>query len=366
MDSRLKTPPKDKSLLTTLPDLAKKLKPLIGAEFKLTGKSKTDGSNLRKFIADKLINSSPPPHAEKKHYEVIPPKGVPKILLEYVDTYIVTTGKSYNLQVWNRNPSSESVQIQYLKGKALHSGEVRFILVKIDPEKHKITAIAVLTPEYIVNKFGPFGKPTVKNQLIISSSSRQLVLSKHNGILFYDDAVGHKENINNLSFFSIHDQPTKESLLPLSKIKEIVVNKIIGCYIAPAATKNRGQRLEEMFGNALGYNINDNELLAGGYPDIRNQALEVKIQDSPTVDLGKFSPEFEVTVPDCGNFTTRNMRYFIALTNPETNIVEGAVLCQGSKLGLHFTYVPEESYKCQRSIPMSFFEDIKGFSVFNP
>ena len=30
-----------------------------------------------------------------------------------------------------------------------------------------------------------------------------------------------------------------------------------------------------------------NELLVGGYPDLRNQVLEVKIQDSPTVDLGQ-------------------------------------------------------------------------------
>jgi len=124
--------------------------------------------------------------------------------------------------------------------------------------------------------------------------------------------------------------------------------------------------LEEIFANALGYSIDDGELLAGGYPDLCNQALEVKIQDSPTVNLGKFSPEFEVKIPGCSGFTTRNMRYFIALTNPETNIIEGAVLCQGSKLGLHFTYVPEESYKCQRSIPMNFFEDIQGRSVFNP
>jgi hypothetical protein len=195
---------------------------------------------------------------------------------------------------------------------------------------------------------------------------RQFILAKPSGVLFYDDTIGHQRNLKNISGFSIHDQPTTESLLPLSIIKEIITNKIIGCNIAPAATKNRGQMLEKIFANALGYNIDDNELLAGGYPDLRNQAMEVKIQDSSTVDLGKFSPEFEITVPDCGNFTTRNMRYFIALTNPETNIVEGAILCQGNKLGLHFTYVSKKSYKCQRSIPMSFFEDIQGLSVFNP
>ena len=71
--------------------------------------------------------------------------------------------------------------------------------------------------------------------------------------------------------------------------------------------------LEEIFADALGYSIRDDELLAGGYPDLRNQALEVKTQDSPTVDLGKFSPEFELEVPDCRGFTTRNMRYHALL-----------------------------------------------------
>ncbi len=366
MDARLKIPPSNKSLLTSLQNLAIKLGPLINAKFVLTGKPRTDGSNIRKLIADKLINSNPPETANNNIYDVIPPKGVPKILLEYVDTYIVTTGKSYNLQVWNRNPSSESVQVQYSNGETLQSGEVRFILVKVDPENHIISAIAVLTPEYIVNKFGAFGKPTIKNQLIISSKLRQFVLKEPSSILFYDDAIGHELNLKNLSRFSIRDQPTSESLLPLSIIKGIVIDKIIGRNIAPAATKNRGQMLEEIFADALGYSIRDDELLAGGYPDLLNQALEVKIQDSPTVDLGKFSPEFELKVPDCRGFTTRNMRYFIALTNPKTNIVEGAVLCQGSNLGLHFTYVAKESYKCQRSIPMRFFEVIQGQSVFNP
>ena len=367
MDKQLKIPPLCKKYLTPPSDLAKKLEILIGNDFKLTGKSRTDGSKLRKLVAKVLISTNPPESAFENSYEIIPPKGVPKILLEYVDTYIVTSGASYNLQVWNRNPSSELVQIQYTSNETLQSGEVRFILVKIDPDSHKISSIAVLTPEYIVKKFGAFGKPTVKNQLIISSSLRQLILSKPNGLLFYDDnLVGNKANIENLSNFSIHNQPTSESLLPLSTIKGIVIDKIIGQSIAPAATKNRGQRLEEIFATALGYNIVDDELLAGGYPDINNQALEVKIQDSPTVDLGKYSPEFEITIPNCGDFTTRNIRYLIALTNPETNIIEGAVLCPGKKLGLHFTYVPEESYKCQRSIPMTFFEDIKGLSVFNP
>lgn len=368
MDEKLKVPPASKSELTNPRVLAKKLSSLVGQPFQLTGKPRTDGSNVRKLVAATLLADRPPAGAVKGSFEVIPHKGVPKILLEYVDTYVVTSGSSYNLQVWNRNPYSESVQVQYQNGETLQSDEVRFVLVKVDPKNHIVSSICVLTPEYIVENFGTFGKPTVKNQLIISSSARQSVLSEQDGMLFYqdDEVVGRENNISNLVNYSIHDEPTDETLLPLSTIKNIIREKIIGQSIASAGTKNRGQMLEKKIVDALGYTVKEDELLAGDYPDIRNQALEVKIQDSPTVDLGKYSPEFDEVIPCCNAFTTRNMRYLIALTNPETNVVEGAVLCPGNKLGLHFTYVPEESYKCQRSIPMAFFDENQAASVFNP
>ena len=368
MDAKLKVPPATKGSLSKPEELAIKLASLVGRSFMLTGKSRTDGSNIRKLVATTLLKNNPPIGADESSYEIIPPKGTPKILLEYVDTYIVTSGESYNLQVWNRNPCSESVQIRYNNNETLQSGEVRFILVKVDPEKHIIRSVCVLTPDYIAKNFGSFGKPTVKNQLIISSSARQSVLSRRNGILFYGDdrSIGVKGNQKNLSEFSIHDAPSEKSLLPLSTIKGIVIQKIVGQCIASASTRNRGQMLEEMVAGVLGYTVKENELLVGGYPDIRNQALEIKIQDSPTVDLGKYSPEFDEIIPNCGEFTTRDMRYLIALTNPKTNIIEGAILCPGHKLGQHFTYVPEESYKCQRSIPMEFFDEHSGCSVFNP
>lgn len=369
MDPIFKSPPRSKELLTPPGSIADRLSVLIGQPFNLTGKTRTDGSNIRKLIAHTLSSGSLPERAPKDSYSVLPPKGkgVPKILLEYLDTYIVTTGTSYNLQVWNRNPNAESVQIQYDTHNKLISSEVRFVLVKIDTEK-RIESIAVLTPDYIVRKFGRFGKPTIKNQLIVSSSARQAILANKCPVLFYEDEhpMASRQNINNIPKFGIHDAPTPTSLLPLSLIKEIFIDKLLGNTIPSASTKNRGQALEGMIASALGYNYTKGDLLAGGYPDIRNQALEVKIQDSPTVDLGLYSPEFEESIHNCDEFTTRNTRYLIVLTNPETYKIEGAVICAGSRLGQHFTYVADKSYKCQRSIPMAFFDSFCGKSVFNP
>ena len=370
-ETKFKHPPILKSNLSSPEDLIKKLSDLIGKKFPFKKVSRTDGSNVRKLVAMALSNEAPKT-ASKSEFTVVPSKskGVPKNLLEYIDTYIVTSGSNYNLQVWNRNPASDSIQVEYSNGDTLSANEVRFITVKVNPETHIIESILILTPKYIVDNYGKFGKPTVKSQMIISNKARENVLDQPSSILFHtsDTGVGVADNRDNLDKFSIKDEPSKESLLPLESIFDVISTEIVGkITISPdLSTKIRGQELERIIAKSLGYNIQDTELMEGGYPDIRNQALEIKVQDSPTVDLGQYTPEFEIDVPGCPDFTTSDIRYFIALTNPTTGLVEGAVLCEGNKLGRHFTYIAEESYKCQRSIPMSFFEKYSGQVLFNP
>ena len=63
--------------------------------------------------------------------------------------------------------------------------------------------------------------------------------------------------------------------------------------------------------------------------------------------------------------TTEDVRYIIALTNKE-GIIDGLIISPGINLCDEFTIVSGTNYKCQRSIPMTFFNDQKGKSVFNP
>ena len=105
----------------------------------LTGKTRTDGSNIRKLIASVLEKYPLPELAEVGQFEVVPPKakGVPKITREFIDTYIVTSGESYNLQVWNRLPASEILLIKYESGESLKCTDVRFVFVRIDVLKNR-------------------------------------------------------------------------------------------------------------------------------------------------------------------------------------------------------------------------------------
>ena len=161
---------------------------------------------------------------------------------------------------------------------------------------------------------------------------------------------------------SIKDEP--EKVLPLSYIDKRITDSLIGERLdISLSTKQRGQQLERLVAYMLGYK-KQQELLEGGYPDIRNQMLEVKVQDSPTIDLGRYSPQFEESINE--NFTTRTVRYLIALTDAMNGSVDGLVLVPGEELGRNFTYISEKSFKCQRSIPMDFFERYKGKAVYNP
>jgi len=371
MDASFKIPPKSKAHLTEARKIPEILKGLISKDFKLTGKTRTDGSNLRKLIAREFFINGLPDGAFENEFEIVPPrkKGVPKMLRELIDTYIVTSGKSYNLQVWNRIPNCKTVLVKYDSGESLKCSDVRYVFVKIDIVSSLISAIVVLTADYIETHFGRFGKPTIKHQLMISNKARNQIYNSDSKILSFRDS-------KKLSYFitdtfqkpndPVAKEPCFSNLYSIRLLVEIVAKKLIGMKLESSATKNRGQALERLTLELLGYEMAENKNLAGGFPDIPNQLLEVKVQDSQTVDLGRFTPEKEEIVVEENHLTTFDVRYLIALTNPKTDIIEGIILSPGEKLGEIFTYVSDVNFKCQRSIPINFFDSLNGKSVFNP
>jgi len=371
MNKEFSFAPKSKSSISSLSKLTSIFERLVNKPFTLTGKTRTDGANIRKLIAEALIENGLPTPADNNDYNIIPPKkkGVPKLLPELIDTYIVTSGNSYNLQVWNRFPNSHSTLIEYSDGNIIRTNEIRYVFVKIDVTKGIIESIIILSPEYIEKQFGNFGKPTIKHQLLISQRKRNEIVNSSEHIAFENDTpkIG-KISVTNIAKHDddFNNQPTIGKLYSIESLKAIFSKNLIGFKIISDTTKNRGQLLEEKCLSLLGYQKKTTDLLEGGYPDVRNQLLEIKIQDTQTIDLGKYSPEFEeVIVPDL-HLTTKDVRYLIALTDKDDLIIKGLVLMPGNALEKHFTYVSDTSFKCQRTIPMNFFEKFIGKSVSNP
>lgn len=161
------------------------------------------------------------------------------------------------------------------------------------------------------------------------------------------------------------DIPVRQELFALEVLHRRLY-PLIGTHLPTSDTKTRGQALERLVAQLLGYTILDDGLLRGGYLDIFHQLLEVKLQEAATVDLGRYSPQVRETIPGFPQATTEDVRYLIALVSKDTGIIEGLVLSPGNKLGDHFSYVSDSNYKCQRSIPMSFFDRYDGLSVYNP
>lgn len=362
-------PPKNKSCSFTGEQLAQKLQGLIGKSFQLTNKPRTDGANLRTLIIDTLMGE----HvelAESEDYVIIPAKkkGIPKTLCFLSESFLVTTGKNYNLQVWNRIPNSRNTLVKYKTGETILCQEINCILVKIDIEQQTIKTIIVATPKYIEHKFGKFGVPTIKFQAIITTNTRDSIIASKTKSLTITDTenikplLGIQRNGDMLS--NIADTPIAREILPIEEIANRTISNLLGQRLDALDTKSRGQALERKVGTLLGYSPNSS--LVGSYPDIYNQALEVKVQDSPTIDLGKETPTNPSVVFEDLPITTEDVRYLIALTNPQTSVIEGVILVPGKELENIFTMVNGTSFKCQRSIPMTFFDEHKGQSVFNP
>jgi len=118
--AQLSFPPQSVNEVLTFSKLQELLSPLVGKTFILSGKIKTDGSQFRKLVSD-LILSHGINLAQSNDFEYVPPKkkGVPRILAQLLDTYLVTSGDDYNLQIWNRIPNSDNVLVKYKNGNRI-------------------------------------------------------------------------------------------------------------------------------------------------------------------------------------------------------------------------------------------------------
>ena len=233
MNKDFKIPPKLVGSLTSGEQLAEYFKELISNKFVLTGKTRTDGSNIRKLIASVLEKHPLPKLAQAGHYEIVPPKGkgIPKITREFIDTYIVTSGSSYNLQVWNRIPAVDTLLITYESGENLKCTDVKFVFVRINMEDNTISSIVILTPSYIENKFGKFGKPTIKQQLLISGKIRKKIIDSESKIIIYKDSKKIATYVRNdylKPIAGMTDEPIIENLFSIELLHEVVANKLIG------------------------------------------------------------------------------------------------------------------------------------------
>lgn len=193
-------------------------------------------------------------------------KTKPRFLGQLLDIYIQ---KSNNLQVWNEELSSAR----------------RYAIIRVDKNDF-IVKVKVVMGDTLAT-LDTTGTLTQKYQarLVLGERKTELITSEDTKVLY--------PFLNTTPLFSPVvspvNYPSVGQLLPIAEIYKRL-RPLIGTTFSDIGydqERNRGAELHKIICQKLGYKIFQDD---GRFPDIKHQLLEVKLQTSPTIDLGLVRP----------------------------------------------------------------------------
>lgn len=212
----------------------------------------------------------------------------PTFLGQNFDVY---TQERRNLQVWNEPVDPER----------------RYVILKVNEDK-TISRVKVITGEELV-KYDRTGTLTQKYQARMNSRNESVLFSLN------DTARVKRWSTDDtcvLVDVAPNSMPKKNQLLRIASVYSKLlpmVGKSID-YLDAVQERNRGAELHKMICEHLGYSKYEDD---GSYPDLVNQLIEIKLQTSPTIDLGLHSPEdgADVVVAAGTTFKSEDIRYVV-------------------------------------------------------
>lgn len=251
--------------------------------------------------------------------------------------------KSNNLQIWNEELSPTR----------------RYAIIRVNA-KDRISKVRVVTGDTLA-LLDTTGTLTQKYQarLIPGEAKVELVAEKDTDVL--SPFVRSGADVKSLA--SPIDYPGAGELLPIKEIFERL-KSLVGTKFADAGhdqERNRGAMLHRLVCRALGYGDYRDD---GRFPDIRQQLLEVKLQTSPTIDLGLVCPDSReaLDIPKIGGQQIRHcdVRYalFYAKTDGQQVALTHFFLTSGEKFFARFPQFQGKvlNKKLQIPLPSDFFE----------
>lgn len=268
-------------------------------------------------------------------------KTKPRFPGQFFNTYVQ---KSNNLQIWNE-------EIEPTR---------RYVIIRIN-EKDVITRVKVVTGNTLA-RLDTTGTLTQKYQarLILREEQAELITDQDTDIL----RPFVQSDLDLASIVSPVDQPRPGQLMPITEIYERL-RSLIGRQFPDVGydqERNRGAMLHRLVCQCLGYSDYHDD---GRFPDVLHQLLEVKLQTSPTIDLGLVRPDSveALDVPKVEGQQIRHcdVRYalFYAITDGQTVTLTHFFLTTGEKF---FTRFPQFrgkvlNKKLQIPLPANFFDD---------
>lgn len=221
----------------------------------------------------------------------------PRFIGQQLDIY---TQKSLNLQIWNEelSPTRRYAIIQVLPDDSI--GRVRVVNGQ---ELALLDTTGTITTKYQARleiRDAPL-------ELISPLDTNAMQAHVRTGVAF-DITVGPA------------DEPTSGELLSIGAIFERL-SPLVGLSIRDPGVdqeRNRGAALHRVVCEHLGYGRYEDK---GQFPDVRHQLLEVKLQTSPTIDLGLVLPSSDelVDIRQLGNYHPRHRDTRYAIFYGETD-----------------------------------------------
>lgn len=204
-------------------------------------------------------------------------KTQPRFPGQNFDTYVQ---KSNNLQIWNEEVSPSR----------------RYVLIRVD-ENDKVSKVRVVTGP-IIAAYDTTGTLTQKYQ---ARSKSPVTASR---LVSPEDTDNVKKRLVQAKM------PEWIGFLPIKKLFT-ALRKLVGETFADPGRdqeRNRGGFLHDAVCKCLeGPTWADN----GQFPDIKEQLLEVKLQTSPTIDLGLVCPDSTEPIADMPEFRHCDVRYAV-------------------------------------------------------
>lgn len=268
-------------------------------------------------------------------------KTQPRFKGQFFDTYVQ---KSNNLQIWNEELSPTR----------------RYVLIRVN-EQDVIIKVKVVTGDSLA-MLDATGTLTQKYQarLIPGDSTRELISNKDTEFLSPFVCSG----VNLSAVASPVNEPQAKQLLPIQEVFDRL-QSLVGISFPDVGhdqERNRGAALHRLVCQSLGYADYQDD---GQFPDVRHQLLEVKLQTSPTIDLGLVCPDstevLGVPMIESRQIRHCDVRYalFHANTNGQEVTLMNFFLTTGEKFFTRFQKCQGKvlNKKLQIHLPADFFNE---------
>lgn len=264
----------------------------------------------------------------------------PRFLGQQLDVYVQ---KTLNLQIWNEQLSPAR----------------RYAIIQVSPDD-VITRVKVVGGSQLA-VLDTTGTVTIKYQARIEPGSRthELVSSQDTQPMLQHVRKG----VSPGPSVSPAQQAQSGALLPIQEIFERLSPLVGQRFPDPGVDqeRNRGSALHRLVCERLGYHGYEDK---GQFPDVPHQLLEVKLQTSPTIDLGLIQPASKerLDVHKSGSLQPRHcdVRYalFCAMTNGVQVMLTHLFVTTGADFFMRFRRFEGNvtNGKVQIPLPRDFFE----------